>query len=143
MLDQLERRAELVVEALGIVPDHRETAAPEGAVGTERSDDHVTAWSDGVPYGLDVAFAVIGIREEMEDSTVMPEVETLVRQNRSRDIDLDPGHLVGSRTQPIPRSVQGGRRDVKDRQSRVTIREKVIHEPGRTAPDVDDGAGLS
>src|SRR5690349_17728896 len=65
VFDQLECRAELVVQAIGAVAHHGQAAAAERSIRAEGGDDHMAAGPDATVHGPDVSLALIRFSEEV------------------------------------------------------------------------------
>ena len=72
-VDEPELRAELPMQRFRCVAHHVESAAARRAIRREARDDDMAAWSDRMSHLSDVSFAVVRIREEMKDGSVVPD----------------------------------------------------------------------
>jgi len=86
---------------------------------------------------LDVFLTISLVRQKMENSTVMPEVET-VRRSKPGDIGLEPFDIARARAKTFLGMCERSRRDVQHRQPRESRVEQKIHEHRCTAAHLDD-----
>jgi hypothetical protein len=84
----------------------------------------------------DVPHPVVGFSQEVKDGAVVPDVH---RGHRPWicNVSLDPSHAVSVFAQPSPCSRQRGRGHVQHRHAAKATSNKVIHEAGIPAPNVD------
>ena len=68
--NQLESRAEFVVEAVRVVLHHRQPATLAGSVRRKGGNDHVSARFHGMHHLPDVSAAIGFIRQEVKDRAI-------------------------------------------------------------------------
>src|SRR5438874_7520058 len=70
-VNELEARAKLAMQALGVITHDVKAAAGGGTLGTERTHDHVPASPHGHRNRLDVIKSLLRFGKEMKHSAVM------------------------------------------------------------------------
>lgn len=83
--------AKFVVQRLGVIAHHVQTAALLRAFRSEGAHNDVAARLHGTKHGANVRFALRKIRQKMEYRTIVPDIERVGRQREVRDIVNDPG----------------------------------------------------
>ena len=135
-LDQRESFAKFRANPGRIIAAHRQTAAAFRAVRREGPDDHAPAAFHHVTHVRDVPHPVVGFSQEVKDGAVVPDVH-LGRRPWTSDVSLDPSDAVGVFAQPCPCPRQSGRGDVEYRDAAKATGNKVIHEAGIPAPNIE------
>ena len=93
---------------------------------------------NGFTKQIDIAAALFGLHEEVEDGSVVPEPEAASRLPHQQ-ILMEP---VDARCSPEPASgkLQRSGRDVEDRDVGEAALDEYIHQGRRTTADVEHGS---
>jgi hypothetical protein len=105
-----------------------QAAAPVGSVESERRDDDVASWGDGVVKAVYVSLPICGLGQEVEYRTVVPHINGWVKA-MLQHVAHDPRHLACSIPESAARRMPMCRGQVEDRDIRVAPVEEVIHQP--------------
>ncbi len=98
---QFEAISKLVVQAVRAVTDHIEPAAASGSIRGKGCEDDMSTCSNCISHRLHITLTVSGLRQEVKDSPVMPDVIGLMGQRCLRNIGFDPVHMGSIRAQPL------------------------------------------
>src|ERR1700757_396736 len=131
-------RAKLLVQRLRIVANDLQTATLGWSFRSESADDHISSSLHCAGHLADVCEAVARCGKEMKDSAVMPRVVSRECQVDLSDVSDDPMDTLGVFPQSFPIRVDGGLRNVEDRDVLVSAGEKIINQCGFTAADIND-----
>lgn len=88
-INKLEAVPELRLQVVGAVAMDGKAAAAGRSLGPERRDDGVPAGDDRPGGQLDVVPSIVRIGKEVEDRTVVPDVDVF-EIRRARDVGSDP-----------------------------------------------------
>lgn len=138
---QLEVDPEFIMQGIGVIAHDIETAEFERPFGSERGDDDVPARFYRQQYLPDIRRSLLGLGEELEHGTIMPNIVTILGQVGLSNVGSQPCNLVCLLTQPFFCSFDGGSRNVQHGDITKPIRQQVIHQCRRTAANVDEGSG--
>jgi len=86
--------AKLVVQRFGVIAHHFEPAAFRGAFWAKGANDYVAAWLYSASNLSNVGKTPFWCGEEMEDCSVMPEIEGMWFQFDFDDVADQPTHLL-------------------------------------------------
>lgn len=82
----VERLSELVVDLVGAIAHHFETAAARRTRGAKRGDDNVPAGFESMFHSFDVTHPRLLLEQEMEDRAIVPESIRMVREPQLGDV---------------------------------------------------------
>jgi len=99
VLHERERRAKFGMEGVGAVSHDGQAAALSWPVLGKRSDDYMASRSHGPKNSLDVGMAVFFLGKKVEDRSIVPKVIGVERKLYLRNVRLQPGDLIGFRSE--------------------------------------------
>lgn len=140
-LYQAKARAKLVVQCFGVIAHNLKSAAFCGTFWSERADDYVTTKLHSAGDLSHVRSAVLGCGKKMKDCTVVPQVISSGLELCFRDIGDEPMDLFCAQTQPFPRNVDSGLRNIEYRDVLIAARKEVINKGRFAAANVNEGCG--
>jgi len=129
--------AELLMKSLCVVTSNIQ-AALLGTFRSERTDDHMPAGLDRSEHGLHVRLSLSFICQEMKNRTIMPDIKPMRPKDGSGDISSNPTDALPHRPQPSFCYFLGCLRNVQHRQILETFVQKIVHEGGFAAADIED-----
>ena len=100
-LHHLEIPSKFMMQALGAIAYHLQTAALLRSIWSKCRDNHMPTLADCMPYGIHIALAVSGLGQEVEYRAIMPEAIGLLRYICPGNIGLDPVHMQGMWTKAL------------------------------------------
>lgn len=70
------------MQSLGIIPHHLQATAFLGAVRSKRAHDDIATRPDGVQHALDVGSSVLGGRQKVKKSAIVPYIDGMPWQRK-------------------------------------------------------------
>src|SRR5262249_27726138 len=110
-----------------------------GALGPERRHHDVPPRLQRSANGLDVAFAGLGLAQEMKNGAVVPEVVSRGLERSVRDVRAEPAHAGGAFAEPGAGRIEGRLGEIEDREVLVSPVQETVGEGRSAAAHVDDG----
>ena len=126
---QAEVHSKFSVQRFGIVADNLKTTALRGTLWSESADDHVASALYRAGDLADIGNTVSRRGKEMEDSAVMPNIVSRGLQFNFSDIGDEPVDALRGLPQSFPVRVDGGLRNIEDRDVLVSPSTSVDSPP--------------
>src|SRR5690349_14006104 len=139
-LHQSESRTELVVKGFGVVTRHVEPAASDRTFRAKGGHDCMASALYRLGYRAHICGAVLRGSEEVEDGAIMPNVVRIPRQINAGDIGSDPTNELSFFFQPLFCNLDGSLGDVEESEVLIAAPQKVIHQRGLAAADIDNSS---
>ena len=130
-----------MVKCVRIVARHFQATALEGALGSERGDDHVAAGLDCVSDRPNVCCSRGDIGQEMKHRAVVPHIDGCRLEGECRDVPAQPVDLARRGAKSRSRHRQRGFGDVEHGKIGIAQRQPVIDQCCLTGADIDDAGG--
>src|SRR5665213_203787 len=121
-VDQTKAPSEFPMQRVRIVTLNVQPTAFHRSFGTKSTDDHVPAWFDRLSDSVHVGNASGGGGLKMKHGAIVPDVISIWRKVRARDVCHNPFDTVGKLTEAALSYVNCGLGDVEDRQMRIAAR---------------------
>lgn len=136
--DLLKRRPKHRMNPIRVITRHRQPTALLGPVRRKRRHHHVPPRLHTAQHLHQISIPRRRLRQEMKDRTVMPKINTLIRQQRRTNITHNPIHRPCPLTKPRPTDPQRRIRKVNHRHIAVPSIQKVIHKRRSTTANIDN-----
>lgn len=115
MFHEFEAGAEFIVQRTGAIADNFETTAPGWAFRTKGCNDDVATGPNGIRDLAHVPRTLIGIGQEMKNSSVVPSVIFVPCERKRRHIAAQPVHICRFASKTLFCHCQRSRRNIKNR----------------------------
>ena len=114
MLYELKAGSEFVVKGVRVITYNVQAAAFGRTLRTERCNDDVASWFDGVCYLAHVRRTFLGFGQEVEYRTVMPHVVLMPREGKRRNVAAKPTDSSCAVTKSRLGHFQCGQRNIQN-----------------------------
>ena len=98
----------------------------------------MSAGANALPHLRDIPTAVGGLREEVEEGAIVPQIVAVAWQIGDQNIGLHPGDARRRGAKPLLRVAERDGREIQDRHVLVPGREEAVDERGRAPADVEN-----
>src|SRR5581483_6338733 len=136
---QAETHSKLVVQGLGVIANHVQTAALRRPFRPEGADNYMTSGLDRAGYLANIRNALFRRCQKVEHCTVVPHMVGAGLQRRLRDVSDEPMDTFRGRPEPLLVRIDGSLRNIKDTDVPVSASKQVVDESGLATADVDYG----
>src|SRR5262245_18467337 len=86
----------------------------------------------------DICFSLPRVSKEMKDRAIVPEIICTGAKLDLRDVRNDPMHALSKRSQAFTIRLHCSLGNVQNRDLLVTTCEKIVHQSGLAAANIDD-----
>jgi len=133
----LKQLAQQIMQPVNVISTHIKSAAFRWPFRAERRKDEMCSGRQGHVQGLHIPVTIRSVGQEVQHGPIMPKSIGTLRVE-SGDISNDPLDRLGACTESLARMLESTGGDVENCDVAVALVEKMIHQRGSTAADVND-----
>jgi len=138
---QSEAPAKLRVQPVRIIAFHWQTTTAIRPFQAKRADDDMAARADCSSNLLHVCATILRRRQEMEHSSIMPEIEAPWSKRKVRYVRADPTYRYRAGGVSPARHSQGGPRNIHYRNVAISPPDQIFAERGFSTAHIKDRRG--